>query len=67
VGASRESGMYQPTVVVGALRNHATFSPNEKLSKPLPSALFLHLDKDFYPLEMQKIQKREYTRPVRAR
>jgi hypothetical protein len=46
--------MCQPTGVVGALRNHATFSPNENLSKALPRALFLRLDKDFYPLEMQK-------------
>ncbi len=48
--------MCQPTGVVGALRNHATFSPNEKLSKALLRALFLRLDKDFYPLEMQKTQ-----------
>jgi hypothetical protein len=49
--------MCQPTGVVGALRNHATFSPNEKLSKALPRALFLCLDKDFYALEMQKTQE----------
>jgi hypothetical protein len=30
---------------------------NEKLSKALPRALFLRLDKDFYPLEMQKTHK----------
>jgi len=46
--------MCQPTVVVGALRNHATFSPNEKLSKPLPSATFSRCGRIFYPLEMQK-------------
>jgi len=51
--------MCQPTGVVGALRHHATFSPNEKLSKALPRALFLRLDKDFYPLEMQKTQKKQ--------
>jgi hypothetical protein len=44
--------------VVGALRNHATFSRNEKLSNPLPSATFSHCGRIFYPLEMQKTQKK---------
>jgi len=42
VDESQEIGMYLPTVVVGASCNHATFSPNEKLSKPLLSATFPH-------------------------
>src|SRR4051812_14702669 len=52
--------MCQPTVVVGAWRNHATFSRNEKLSEPLPSATFSHCGRIFYPLEMQKTPKNKW-------
>jgi hypothetical protein len=42
VDENQETDMYLPTVVVGAWDHHATFSPNEKLSNPLPSAMFPH-------------------------
>src|SRR5215510_2188965 len=46
--------MYQSAVVEYASANHATFSREEKLSKPLPRATFPCSGTVFYPLEMQK-------------
>src|SRR5262245_50477339 len=51
--------MYQSAVVEYASANHATFSREEKLSKPLPRATFPCSGTVFYPLEMQKTLNEE--------
>src|SRR5205823_1897677 len=46
------------SLVVYASANHATFSRDEKLSKPLSRAPFPCSGTVFYPLEMQKTQNK---------